>query len=644
MITTFDAILNWIWLVPVVSLVLLVAVAVLVIVRIRRGTLDELQGRYVVHFDGNGADSGTMRDELMAFREPKHLTRNRFHRDGYRFVGWNTSFIRDNLLPEAESPDTLQPRGSTSTEEGRWKKTGRVSDVSEIVRLSDPPTEKIRYGLHLSGGAGNGIQLSNLRLRSGRTYTLSCYVSGTGALRLQVWGKNDRISRQRTSAISKEWNRLSMTFVADGELMERGRTKLLLCTMRATSDLVLCGVKLEEGPLPTAFVPEERENGVQFRDWEKVSDLASEDGETITLYAIWEPKEYKVRFDGNGSHAPNIPEQTVLHGETVRLNNNTYDREGYIFRNWNTRRDGTGDSYENQMAVSDLTDRGNVTLYAQWEPIYNGSTFRAKKILRMSPALRSRQVRSSQGACVAKKDGKLYCGVCFINNTQKYLMGNDRVYHSSVVLYDVESGRRIAHINDLPLDHANGMCYDEDKERFYVVTLGLNNRPGEVFEFDWDLAVTNRFVIEGAEHIGNIACWDHHYYGILPVGRGRYTFVKVSPDMTLTWQSSLVEGFDANFCSQGLEVDGNYIYDIAVDFLDNTWTRHQRMNIYEMDGTLVGMQPIPIAHEVEDLSIVDGDIYMMTNRQNASDLYLLEPKSGPDRRQQRSRLKNKIKQ
>lgn len=46
---------------------------------------------YTVHFDGNGADSGTMSDMSCTYDTEYTLTPNAFKRTGYTFTGWNTA-------------------------------------------------------------------------------------------------------------------------------------------------------------------------------------------------------------------------------------------------------------------------------------------------------------------------------------------------------------------------------------------------------------------------------------------------------------------------------------------------------------------------------------------------------------------------
>ena len=86
---------------------------------------------------------------------------------------------------------------------------------------------------------------------------------------------------------------------------------------------------------------------------------------------VWggeEPTELTVTFEANGSTEypveGTMAPQTVTAKKDTALNANTFTREGYNFLNWNTKADGTGDSYAGGATVN-LTE--DTTLYAQWE-------------------------------------------------------------------------------------------------------------------------------------------------------------------------------------------------------------------------------------------------------------------------------------
>ncbi len=100
-------------------------------------------------------------------------------------------------------------------------------------------------------------------------------------------------------------------------------------------------------------------------------DLEFGDAQTITLYADWASfarvRSYTVRFhnnEGNGSMGYEI----FTCGQATTLPNNTFSKENAIFVGWNTKADGTGDSYQDEQSVTDLTEAGGVVdLYAQWQ-------------------------------------------------------------------------------------------------------------------------------------------------------------------------------------------------------------------------------------------------------------------------------------
>ncbi len=89
----------------------------------------------------------------------------------------------------------------------------------------------------------------------------------------------------------------------------------------------------------------------------------------ITLYAQYKEDTvtYTIKYDANdGTGAPE--EQTKTKGKELVLSTTEPTKEGYKFVNWNTKKDGTGESYK---AGAKYTKDGNVTLYAQYEKELN---------------------------------------------------------------------------------------------------------------------------------------------------------------------------------------------------------------------------------------------------------------------------------
>lgn len=85
--------------------------------------------------------------------------------------------------------------------------------------------------------------------------------------------------------------------------------------------------------------------------------------ENVVLYAQWNvDAKYTITFNSNNgtgeTNTQGIPELV-----DINLNKNTFEKEGFMFKEWNTKADGSGTSYTDEQMVS--LDK-NLTLYAQW--------------------------------------------------------------------------------------------------------------------------------------------------------------------------------------------------------------------------------------------------------------------------------------
>ena len=73
---------------------------------------------------------------------------------------------------------------------------------------------------------------------------------------------------------------------------------------------------------------------------------------------------YTVTYDGNGADSGKTTDLTAYAtGAKATVKENNYTRGGYTFTGWNTKADGSGDSYK---AGEQITMNNNVVLYAQW--------------------------------------------------------------------------------------------------------------------------------------------------------------------------------------------------------------------------------------------------------------------------------------
>ena len=87
--------------------------------------------------------------------------------------------------------------------------------------------------------------------------------------------------------------------------------------------------------------------------------------EDLTLYAIWKEISYKVVYNYNGEF-DNI-EVNLKYTDEVNVHKNTYERENYTFKEWNTKSDGTGKGYTGKISKLTTKDGDVVNLYAIWK-------------------------------------------------------------------------------------------------------------------------------------------------------------------------------------------------------------------------------------------------------------------------------------
>lgn len=105
--------------------------------------------------------------------------------------------------------------------------------------------------------------------------------------------------------------------------------------------------------------------GVSYTDKQTVKNLSLTAGATVTLYAQWVSDTFTVTYNANGgTGAPAA--QTKNYGTAITLSSTKPTRTNYVFLKWNTKADGSGDSYN---PGDKYTDNASVTLYAQWKAL-----------------------------------------------------------------------------------------------------------------------------------------------------------------------------------------------------------------------------------------------------------------------------------
>ncbi len=88
---------------------------------------------------------------------------------------------------------------------------------------------------------------------------------------------------------------------------------------------------------------------------------------SITAFAGEPPVSYTIVFNSNGGTGT-MKSVSVKYDTKKKLPANTFKKTGYSFKNWNTKKDGSGKAYSNSASVKNIATKktNKVTLYAQW--------------------------------------------------------------------------------------------------------------------------------------------------------------------------------------------------------------------------------------------------------------------------------------
>lgn len=80
---------------------------------------------------------------------------------------------------------------------------------------------------------------------------------------------------------------------------------------------------------------------------------------TLNIYVT---EIYTISFDSNGGSGTAVESVNKVFGETASLPTNKFVKAGFTANGWNTKADGSGDSYTSTCEVND-----NITLYSNWQ-------------------------------------------------------------------------------------------------------------------------------------------------------------------------------------------------------------------------------------------------------------------------------------
>ena len=258
------------------------------------------------------------------------------------------------------------------------------------ITLGNEPTAQ--YGNHIKAVISDEFEHGGIyyvpfeKLTDGKTYTWSVYVKASSN-KTGVFIGSEQGGWISNQTLTTEWKKYTHTFTAKTD--ENGYYSFVVYLngddkWNAGDELYIHSLELMEGT-PTNTTQEYKAGdeygtlpvltraGYNFDGWytepvggTKVEETSIMPDRDITLYGRWRNYQHTVAYDANGGTGAPEP-QIKSYGTSFYISSVKPVRDGYTFKNWNTKADGTGTSYDSGAYYSRDQNGGTVTLYAQWE-------------------------------------------------------------------------------------------------------------------------------------------------------------------------------------------------------------------------------------------------------------------------------------
>ena len=350
---------------------------------------------YTIKYDGNGATDGSTASSKHIYDVEKTLTPNGYIRTGYTFKEWNTK---------------ADGSGTSYTDRQAVKNLASVDGATVILYAQwTPHALTVRY--HLNGGTdvADDNAFSSEDPARMVVYTYPGTTGKNGLYDITT----ERVTPPTGYLIEGYWNTkpdgsgTSFDFTTEYTLfqlnkdIEDGNAVLDLYAQWTPKKLVTTFHKNDGSTITATQTFTYDVAGQKFSDknwirtgytllgWSDSPTAAKQQYSIFNavsnawidkhapkndVYAVWKPIRYTISYDGNGATEGNTPNSNHVYDEPQNLTPNGYTKPGYVFESWNTKPDGSGDSYQDKESVKNLTskDGDTVILYAQWSPVtYN---------------------------------------------------------------------------------------------------------------------------------------------------------------------------------------------------------------------------------------------------------------------------------
>ena len=320
------------------------------------------KNEYKIHYDANGG-TGSMSDSVHTYDDGKELPDNKFTRKGYSFLGWSTE--ADSISAKYMNKQLVKNLTSTS---------GETITLYAVWGANS-------YSIHYDANGGTGKmdasyltfdaekQLATNEFKKDGYTFMGWSLKSNASDAVYSNGQNVKNLAEESDAIITLYavwkpNSYVVKYDANG-----GRGSMDTSNHTYDTENLLSNNAFErEGYQFEGWSTSSNATSTTYTDSQSIKNLSSDDGDTITLYAVWKVNSYTIRYDANGgSGTTNNSEHTY---DTAKgLTNNGFSKVGYTFVGWGTSSSATQATYTNGQSVKNLTSKNKdtITLYALWK-------------------------------------------------------------------------------------------------------------------------------------------------------------------------------------------------------------------------------------------------------------------------------------
>ena len=317
--------------------------------------------KYDIAFDGNGSTSGSMNIQS----DCKHgsdysLSQNVFQRTGYTFAGWNTRADGSGRTYGDKSVvrNLTDSDGDTITLYAQWTldEYSITYNLNEGVNSNENPTT---YTI-----TTETISLKN-PTRTGYTF--------------EGWYNDANFTEKVTSIktgssgnqiLYAKWSVSKYSIAFNGNGATSGSMPTQSNYNYGSSYTLNANVFQRTGYTFNGWNTKADGSGTAYADKATVSNLASNNESSVTLYAQWKVNSYSITYYLNGGVNSNEnPGTYAMTTETITLKDPA--RTGYTFGGWYSNT-----NYTVKVTVINAGSTGNRVLYAKWIPVTYSITYK----------------------------------------------------------------------------------------------------------------------------------------------------------------------------------------------------------------------------------------------------------------------------